>query len=362
MSPSVPGAVKIAGAGLLAAGTVAAGTAIGIAVQRRLVARAIRQDADWVLPHFTPDVHQVVMRDGTSLHVEIDECSDADDPVTVILCHGYALSSASMVFQRAALLGRARVISYDQRSHGRSGRSVGQTQTVDELGADLMTIIERMAPEGPLLLVGHSMGGMTVMALADQHPELFGERVRGVMLMSTTAGDFTTVSFGMPAVLRTAVHRAMPAMASMLARGKGIVETGRRAGSDLTEIVFRAYSFGASPSRQASEFVADMIDSTPMDVLAEFLPALQEHDKFHALPTLAQCDVVVVVGDQDRLTPVVHSERLAACIRGAQLAIIVGGGHMVGIEYHDEVDHLLLEQLERVQAQLQQPTAQAASS
>lgn len=361
MSPSVPNAVKIAGAGLLAAGTVAAGTAIGIAVQRRLVARAIHDDADWVMPVFTPDVHQVLMRDGTSLHVEVDACPGTETPVTVVLCHGYALSSASMVFQRAALQGRARVISYDQRSHGRSGRGVETTHTVDELGVDLMTIIDRLAPEGPLLLVGHSMGGMTVMALADQHPELFAERVRGVMLMSTTAGDFTTVSFGMPAIMRTVVHRAMPAMASVLARGKGLVETGRRASSDLTEIVFRAYSFGASPSREASEFVAGMIDSTPMDVLAEFLPALQEHDKFSALPTLAQCDVVVVVGDQDRLTPVVHSERLAACIRGSQLAIVVGGGHMVGIEYHHEVDQLLLELLDRVQAGLPEHITRAAS-
>jgi len=361
VSPSVPNAVKIAGGGLIAVGTIAAGTAIGLAVQRRLVARSAHQDADWQVPAFTPEIRGLLMSDGTGLHVEIDEYEGSDTPVTVILCHGYALSSASLMFQRAALQGRARVVSYDQRSHGRSGRAHMDTHTVDQLGIDLMTIIEAVAPDGPLLLVGHSMGGMTIMALAERHPELFASRIRGVLLMSTTAGGMTEVTFGMPAVMRKLVHRAMPLMASALARSKVLVETGRRASSDISELVFRAYSFGSSPSREASEFVADMIDSTPIDVLAEFLPALQEHDKYQVLPTLAQCDVVVVVGDEDRLTPVVHSERLAACIRGSLLAVISGGGHMVGIEYHDEVDQLLIELLDRVQAGLAPGSRKAAS-
>ena len=44
-------------------------------------------------------------------------------------------------------------------------------------------------PEGPIVLVGHSMGGMTIMALADAHPELFGDQVLGVALLSTSAGE-----------------------------------------------------------------------------------------------------------------------------------------------------------------------------
>ena len=39
------------------------------------------------------------------------------------------------------------------------------------------------------MLVGHSMGGMTIMALAEQRPELFAERVAGVALISTSAGE-----------------------------------------------------------------------------------------------------------------------------------------------------------------------------
>ncbi len=352
MSPGVPSAVKIAGGGLLAVGTIAAGTAIGIAVQRRLVSRAVRADTEWQIPTFTPEVRRLVMSDGTELHVEIDEC-DAEQPViTVILCHGYALSADSLIFQRAALQGKARVISYDQRSHGRSGRAHHATHTVEQLGRDLGTIIDEVAALGPIVLIGHSMGGMTVMALADQRPELIVDRVHGIVFIASTAGGLSDVAFGMPLVLSHLMHRAVPIVASVLARGKGLVETGRRASSNVSELVFRAYSFGSTPSREASEFVADMIDNTPIDVLAEFLPALQEHNRFDVLPTLSSVRTLVIVGEQDRMTPVIHSERIAANIHGSTLAIIAGGGHMVGIEFHDEVDALILELLDKVKADL----------
>ena len=360
MSPGVPSAVKIAGGGLLAVGTIAAGTAIGIAVQRRIVSRSIQSDEQWQIPSFTPDVRSLTMSDGTQLHVEIDECQAEQPVVSVLLCHGYALSSESLVFQRAALQGRARVISYDQRSHGRSGRGDHSSHTVEQLGRDLGTVIDEVAALGPMVLVGHSMGGMTIMALAEQRPDLFAERVHGLVFISSTAGGLSDVSFGMPPLLRAVVHRAAPVMASMLARTKGIVESGRRAGSDVSELVFRAYSFGSKPSREASEFVAGMIDATPIDVIAEFLPALQEHNRTSVLPSLSRFRTLVIVGDHDRMTPVVHSERIAAGIQGSTLAVIPGGGHMVGIEFHDEVNALLVELLDQVKADLASSAVESA--
>ena len=49
-------------------------------------------------------------------------------------------------------------------------------------------VIEDLAPEGEVVLVGHSMGGMSIIAFAERHPELFAKRVAGVALVSTTAG------------------------------------------------------------------------------------------------------------------------------------------------------------------------------
>ena len=107
---------------------------------------------------------------------------------TIVFVHGYALNLDCWHFQRAAYRGLVRAVYYDQRSHGRSGRSPDGHATIEQLGEDLRTVLDHVVPEGPIVLVGHSMGGMSIVALAEQHPELIGDRVVGVGLISTTAG------------------------------------------------------------------------------------------------------------------------------------------------------------------------------
>jgi len=109
----------------------------------------------------------------------------------------------SWYYQRKALRGgRYRVVTWDQRGHGRSGTGPPASATIDQLGSDLSAVIDTVAPDGPLVLIGHSMGGMTVMALADRRPELFRERVLGVGLVSTSAGGLGRLDLGVPGVGR----------------------------------------------------------------------------------------------------------------------------------------------------------------
>ena len=140
----------------------------------------------------------VTATDGVELYVE--EVGAQDAPLTLVFCHGYTLEMACWHFQRqdagrprpAGLLGPAR--------HGRSGRSTAENCTIDQLGSDLEQVIEAAAPDGPVVLVGHSMGGMTIMALAAARPDLFlaGGRVVGVALLATSAGELAQVSLGLP--------------------------------------------------------------------------------------------------------------------------------------------------------------------
>ncbi len=347
----IPNALRVAGGGLLAAGVLAAGAAAGAAIERAIVTRASKPDDDWQLEPIDAEVRELTMSDGTMIHVEIDAPEEPSD-LTVIFCHGYALSLDSWTFQRRALLGRARIVSYDQRSHGSSGRGEFDSHHVDQLGSDLAEIIDAVAPTGPLILIGHSMGGMTIMALAEQRPALFTERIFGVALVSTTAGGLSQSPLGLPAPLGRAVMRAAPVVASTLARQKDAVERGRRSSTDLSLLITRLYSFGSAASDQAGRFVARMIDATPIDVLAEFLPALQEHDKRHVLPLLQHAEVLVIVGDADRLTPLAHSEQIVAAIPGAEFVVIPNGGHMAMIEFHERVDALLIGFVDRVRRNL----------
>lgn len=354
MSPEVTPALRMAGRGLVAAGALAAGAALGALVERSLVRSREALGVDEVPDDFGTihgEVHEVLADDGTVLHVEVDAGPDDGGP-TVVFAHGYALNLDSWHYQRAALRGRARLVFYDQRSHGRSARAEFDTHHVDQLGRDLASVIDAMAPTGPLLLVGHSMGGMTIMALADQRPGLFAERVYGVALIATTAGGLVHGQLGLPPGVATAFHRVAPAVAAALARRKGIVERVRWNDSDLGLLLTRLYSFGSSATEQGSRSVASMVAATPIDVVAEFLPALQEHDKRAALPVLEGVELLVIVGATDRLTPREQSDEIVRVLPHAEYVVIPDSGHMVTLEKPAEVNAPLLDLLERVRRDL----------
>lgn len=349
MSPDPTPALRLAGRGLLAAGALAAGAALG-ALAERSVMRSVggEESADSELGQLRGDPYVVTTHDGAVLHVEVDEAPEADSDLTIVFCHGYALSLDSWHFQRSALRGRARLVFYDQRSHGRSERADFDTHHVDQLGLDLYEVITAIAPTGPLMLVGHSMGGMTVMALADQHPELFTERVYGVALIATSAGGLASGELGLPAGIGPMFHRLAPSVAAALAARGPLIDRLRWNDTDLGLMLTRMYSFGSSATDQAGRFVAGMVAATPIDVVAEFLPALQDHDKRDSLTVLENVELLVMVGDADRLTPPGYSDEIIALVPGAEYVVVHDAGHMVTLEKHEEVDDALLELLARV--------------
>ena len=104
-----------------------------------------------------------------------------------------------------------------------------------------------------------------------------------------------------------------------------------------------------------------MVSATPIDVVAEFLPALQEHDKRGALPILQSVELLVVVGSSDRLTPREQSEEIVRQVPGAEYVVIEDAGHMVTIEKHEEVNALLIALLDRVRRDVEDdPSARIA--
>src|SRR3954449_3326766 len=146
--------------------------------------------AELVLPSLSepppPGSRTVRTDDGVDLHVEVEENTGAQ--LTVVLAHGFTARLAEWELQRAALRPRARLVLFDQRGHGRSGWTDLTKATIDRTGRDLGEVLDATTPEGPVVLAGHSMGGMSVMALARQRPELFGTRVVGVFLLATSSG------------------------------------------------------------------------------------------------------------------------------------------------------------------------------
>ncbi|MFD7066526.1 alpha/beta fold hydrolase [Streptomyces sp. NPDC059913] len=372
----------IAGAAI---GVLAAGAAAGVAVERLTVGRSMRKRARLTLDATGPYGSlrglpgRATADDGTELYYEVDEVAPdgapeppggaaapgtrrrrlfggkAPAPVTVVFSHGYCLNQDSWHFQRAALRGLVRTVHWDQRSHGRSERGRAQADGVplgiDQLGRDLRAVIDAAAPEGRLVLVGHSMGGMTMMALAARYPELIRDRVAAVAFVGTSSGRLGEVTYGLPVAGVNAVRRVLPGVLRALGSQTELVERGRRATADLFAGLIKRYSFGSRDVDPAVErFAERLIESTPIDVVAEFYPAFTEHDESAALPAFRSVPVLILAGDKDLITPSSHSEAIADQLPDAELVIVPDAGHLVMLEHPETVTDRLADLLVRVGA------------
>ncbi|MGI8457294.1 MAG: alpha/beta fold hydrolase [Propionibacteriaceae bacterium] len=362
-----------AGLGLIAgvAALAAGGVAMGLELEKRIVANRLvtHELADTQEPEAAffsvrsegPDVTTV---DGVVLHTEVDEVapwaeagSPLPDDLTIVFVHGYALSLDCWHFQRLHFRGRAKIVLYDQRSHGRSGRSAPEHCRLADLAADLVQVLDEVVGAGRVVLVGHSMGGMTIMRLARTHPELFGERVVGVALISTAGGEMVDYSpiKGLPG--RVFGRIAQPLMTT-LNRVPELVERSRKAGSDLGYVVTQRMSFGSEVPVTSVEFMSEMLGQTPLQVVSDFYPAFAELDEKEGFGALTGVPVEVIGGRDDMITPVRHTEKLIELMPTADGNVLDHTGHMSMIE-HPHTVNALLDQL--VDRSVAEPSAEQPS-
>jgi pimeloyl-ACP methyl ester carboxylesterase len=290
----------------------------------------------------------VRMDDGVLLHTEIEE--PGKPAPTVVLVHGFSCSSAEYDAQRRALSGRARLVLFDQRGHAGSGWSSFRSATIDRLGQDLGQVLDHAAPTGPVVLVGHSMGGMAVIALAAERPELFGTRITGVALLSTSAGQLARAELS-PKAAKLADHvwlaRALAwllwlAGPAVNAYGPFRRSWGRR--------WLRRKLFGSDdPPRWAVKAMQHAWEHTSQAVAAAFYPDLASYNKPDALARLRAVPVLVLAGTNDATIPFRHSRLIAEGIGpGATLVLVPRAGHMVNMTHPDVVNEALLDLIQQV--------------
>lgn len=324
---------------LLATTLGAALTAGGAAevTRRKVAAHRGRPDPEARLlaePSRVDRVTPVTTADGLALHVE--EVGPPDAPLTVIFSHGWTCTQETWVYQRRELAGDdLRLVFYDQRGHGRSEAPEDQPEShsIDTLGDDLGRVLDAVAPRGPVVLVGHSMGGMTIMGLADRRPELFrpGGPVAGVALLGTSAGGATATMLSLPVAAAKLVQRFGPGGATRLAHLAPRLESHRKTGA-FSWALANYVSYGGDVPPSLVELMERMAAQSSIATIASFSGALFVHDKIKALAGLRQLPVLVMVGAKDVLTPVDNSRAITAEIPDAELVVLPGTGHMLMLE------------------------------
>ncbi|MFI9406545.1 alpha/beta fold hydrolase [Nocardia sp. NPDC052316] len=280
----------------------------------------------------------VLTEDGVRLATR--ECGPTDAPVTVIFVHGFCNTMESFHFQRRDLEKRwgasARIVLFDLRGHGRSGTPKTDSCTVDQLGRDLAAVIRASAPTGRVVLVGHSLGGMALLAAAAQFPELFAERVIGVALFCTAAAEVTET--GITQLLSNPVIDRVR-MAVLAA--PALAQAGRTTARHVISPILHVSSFHGPVSPTLSRFTTMMIDRTPVETVVKFLKAIELHDEAAALPTIAPLPVLVLGGVHDLVIPFRNSLALARQLPNRELIRFDGAAHMPHLQFPDIVNDAL---------------------
>lgn len=300
---------------------------------------------------------EVLADDGVRLHVEIDEPAHTAGPTedeqrqgrpTVVFSHGYTLDRRSWVHQRQACAAAGyRALAWDLRGHGESGKGSADRYTIDQLGSDLASVLIECVPQGPVVLVGHSMGGMAIMALADSHPAIVADRVVGVAFISSSGGDMERVTWGLGTRLGVWVNSLGPRLATYAAPYQPQVRAlwGRLPwlGNEMVAVS----SFGSAVPRSTAQLTERMMVETDFSVISDFAPTLQEHDKKSAIHAFADIPALVLVGDRDVLTPAERSVALAAELPLAEHVLVTRAGHNIMLEHPELISDYIVKLVRR---------------
>jgi pimeloyl-ACP methyl ester carboxylesterase len=325
----------------LVGGAALAGVVAAVAVERRAVRRA-RAHPDPArgepLAERPGPERRIASFDGTELAVNVTGPPDA--PI-LVFSHGFSIDMTAWHYQWKELSRDYRCVLYDQRGHGQSSLATGGDYSLDALAKDLMAVLDAEARVGPVVLIGHSMGGIAVLAFASRFPDEFGSRVEGVVLADTTASNVVEELVGQFGLLASAAGwRAV----QRLARNPRLVYRLRaRAldrGADLAFLVARLTNFNPEAPASLVDYVVGVAARAPAEVWTHLMASLVDVDLRPALGNVT-VPALVIVGDGDRLTPPGASRALQRALPDARLAVIPRAGHAAMLERHREFNSIV---------------------
>jgi pimeloyl-ACP methyl ester carboxylesterase len=282
------------------------------------------------------------MRTFDGLELDVRSYGPEDVPVTVLLAHCWTLNQEDWHYQVRDLQRefghRVRIVTWDHRGHGGSDEAPRNTCTIENLARDMADVIGTHAPTGKLVLAGHSIGGMTMMALAEQRPELY-DRVVGAAFVATSSGRLDTVTLGLPE-MGPFLRAQIPRMLAL--RSRTLTKRARRRAPIIERQVVRRFLFGRPMRLADAALTVDGIISSSSATMVGFYEDCMSHDRADALKVLDGVPTHVLVGTRDVLTPVAHARRIADHVEGAVLTVVPDAGHMLPLERDELVSGVLI--------------------
>jgi pimeloyl-ACP methyl ester carboxylesterase len=323
-------------AAIVTAGIAAGAVASGMIGRTVLNTRRRRDpEAHERLAELPPDdLGPVRSFDGTELAVRA--AGDPGSPA-LVFAHGFSLDMTSWHYQWTALSDRFRCILFDSRSHGRSARAAGGDLSPSAFGHDLAAVLEAAVPRARAVVVGHSMGAMSLLAMAESRPDLFGERIAGAVFAGAASNDLLRGAMGSVTELLRPRLGSIRQAARRVNRLRHVILSSP---VDVGHVIARLTQFGPHASPHVVGYVVGLAARAPSEVWTDGLAGLMDMDLRHAVRHV-RVPALVLVGDHDRVTPPASAVRLVQQLPDGRLEILEGVGHIPMMEAHDEFNRRL---------------------
>ncbi|HEY7478395.1 MAG TPA: alpha/beta hydrolase [Actinomycetota bacterium] len=271
------------------------------------------------------DLGPVTSFDGTELAVRA--AGDPSAPI-LVFSHGFSLDMSEWCDLWPDLARDFRVVAFDHRSHGRSAAAAHGDLSLRSMGRDTAAVLELVAPDRPAVVIGHSMGAMAILAMAEQRPELISSRVAGVVMIGAASSDLLRGAMG------SVTELLRPRLGSARAAARRVDRLRRAVLAspvDVSGVVTRVTQFGPEAPHRVVDHVVALAHATASEVWTDALPELMEMDLRHAVPRI-HVPALVVVGELDRVTPPAAAIELAGALPDGRLVVLDGVGHIPMLE------------------------------
>lgn len=265
--------------------------------------------------------------DGALLNVEVEGA--AQGPI-LLFTHGWGLSARIWAEARADLGARFGLVFWDLPGLGRSGRPTAG-YSIEGFAEDLHAVIDSLPEDRPVILVGHSIGGMTVQTFCARHPELLNRRVAAIVLENTThTNPLETMIFSRVLRPLQPVIELACKVATVLSPALWVMNWQAWL-SGSTHLAARIAGFGARPTREQLDRTARLITKNSPAVQARGNLAMLRWSITDDLPRI-DVPALVFVGGRDLITKDHAGEAIAAALPQARLVRIEDAGHMGPVE------------------------------
>lgn len=263
--------------------------------------------------------------DGNRLYVE-----EIGRGPTLVLVHGWFCNTDNWHYQKKLLSGEYRIISYDQRGHCWSEGGDGTAISVETLGLDLKSLLDSKAPGEPVVLVGHSMGGISILKYLEMFPEVLGERVKGIALVDTSSSPISSCMTG-GSIIGSVRKPVVEPLMKWVVEHHGFADRvkGAVVRTSAFLVATRYLGYGGHASLTHMEYIGRMATMSSMRGVCNAALGLLSWDRPISLDQIRRSGIPVViwVGEKDKLTRPEISIDMHREIPGSRLYVVEDTGH-----------------------------------